>query len=164
MHTAPFILVLFWNLQKLLRDRAIDVNPAPWNACPVSVYCGAGSKSQLQCIVLSDCQLEQCTVRQCLIISIPRSAQAFHELRSYHTRPLQLNWGPENVDFGKTHFMDPNINVRIFNFWKIYRIIRPNSFFAFSTRVSKNGPKNSQKLKKRRKMTKTISPLLGQSI
>ena len=40
--------------------------------------------------------------------------QAFHELRRYHTRPLRLNWGPGNVHFGKRHFWDLNINVRIF--------------------------------------------------
>ena len=44
----------------------------------------------------------------------PRGARAFHELRRYHTRPLRLNWGPENVHFGKTHFWDLNINVRIY--------------------------------------------------
>ena len=38
--------------------------------------------------------------------------QAFHELRRYHTRPLQLNWGPENVHFRKTLIWDTNINVR----------------------------------------------------
>ena len=36
-------------------------------------------------------------------LSSPRGAQAFHELRKYHTRPLRLNW-------------DPNINVRFFIF------------------------------------------------
>ena len=41
-------------------------------------------------------------------------ARAFHELERYHTRPFRLNWGPENVHFGKTHFWNPNINVRIF--------------------------------------------------
>ena len=40
----------------------------------------------------------------------------FDELKRYHTRPLRFNWGPENVHFGKTHFWDPNINVRIFIF------------------------------------------------
>ena len=44
----------------------------------------------------------------------PRGARAFHELRRYHTRPLRLNWGPENVHFGKRHFWDLNINVNIF--------------------------------------------------
>ena len=43
-----------------------------------------------------------------------RGARAFHELRRYHTRPLRLNWGPENVHFGKMHFRDLNINARIF--------------------------------------------------
>ena len=46
------------------------------------------------------------------ILSSPR--EAFSELRRYHTRPLRLNSGPKNVYFGKTHFRDPNINVRIF--------------------------------------------------
>ena len=41
-------------------------------------------------------------------------ARFFHESRRYHTRPLRLNWGPENVHFGKTHFCVPNINVGIF--------------------------------------------------
>ena len=44
------------------------------------------------------------------------AARAFNELRRYHTRPLQLDWGPENVHFRKTRFWDPNINVTI---WKI---------------------------------------------
>ena len=48
------------------------------------------------------------------IISSPREAWAFHELRRYHTRPLRLNWGPKNVHFGKMHFRDLNINVKIF--------------------------------------------------
>ena len=43
-------------------------------------------------------------------------ARANYELRRYHTRPLRINWGPENVHYGKTHFWDPNINVRIFMF------------------------------------------------
>ena len=47
-------------------------------------------------------------------LSSPREARAFHELRRYHTRPLRFNWGPKNVHFGKTHFRDPNINVKIF--------------------------------------------------
>ena len=34
-------------------------------------------------------------------------------LRRYHTRLLRLNWGPENVHFGKTHIRDPNISARI---------------------------------------------------
>ena len=45
----------------------------------------------------------------------PRNgARAFHKLRRYHTRPLRLNWGPQKVHFGKRHFWDLNINVRIF--------------------------------------------------
>ena len=50
------------------------------------------------------------------ILSRPHGAWAFHELRRYHNRPLRLNWGPENVHFGKRHFWDLNINVRIFKF------------------------------------------------
>ena len=41
----------------------------------------------------------------------------FCELRRYHTRPLRLNWGSENVHFGKTYFRDQNINARIFMFF-----------------------------------------------
>ena len=52
-----------------------------------------------------------------VFLSSPREARAFHELRRYHTRPLRLNWGPENVHFRKTQFWDPNINVRIFIFF-----------------------------------------------
>ena len=40
--------------------------------------------------------------------------KAFHKVSRYNTRPLRLNWGPENVHFGKKHFRDPNINARIF--------------------------------------------------
>ena len=46
-------------------------------------------------------------------LSSPRFARAFHELRRYHTTPLRLHWGPENVPFRKRHFWDPNINVKI---------------------------------------------------
>ena len=85
-----------------------------------------------------------------ITLSSPRGARAFHELRRYHTMPLRLNWGPKNVHFGKRHFRDPNINAGA-----------TISYFVFSTTVPKNGLKNSQKFKKRRKMTKTISPLFG---
>ena len=37
-------------------------------------------------------------------LSSPRGAWAFDELRTYHTRPLRLNWGPENIRFGKRIF------------------------------------------------------------
>ena len=94
------------------------------------------------------------------ISSSPRGVQPFHELRIYHTRPLRLNWGPENVHFIKTHFWDPNIDVRIF------KELPGATFlcFEFSTRVPKNGPKNGQKFKKRRKMTKITFTHLGHSI
>ena len=32
--------------------------------------------------------------------SSPRGALAFHESRRFHTRPLRLYWGPENVHLG----------------------------------------------------------------
>ena len=44
------------------------------------------------------------------MLSSPRGARAFDELRRYHTRPLRLNWGPENVHFGKTHSLDPHFD------------------------------------------------------
>ena len=55
--------------------------------------------------------------------SSPHEARAFKELRRYHTRPSQFNWGPKNVDFGETPFSDLNIDAKIF-FWlftKFYR-------------------------------------------
>ena len=51
------------------------------------------------------------TVSICTIIvhipmlSSPRVSRAFHKLRRYHTRPLRLNWGPENVHFEKRIFV-----------------------------------------------------------
>ena len=60
-------------------------------------------------------------------LSSPREARSFHELRRYHTRPLRLNWGPKDVHFGKRHFWDLNINVRIFIFFGITR----RNFFMF---------------------------------
>ena len=53
-------------------------------------------------------------VKICMSLSSPRGAWAFDEIRRYHTRPLRLNWGPENVHFGKTQFWDPNIHARFF--------------------------------------------------
>ena len=98
-------------------------------------------------------------------LSSPRGARAFHVLRRYHNRPLQLNWGPENVHFGKTHFWDPNINVKFFFFWKLKELPGATFLcFEFSTRVPKNGPKIGTKFKKRRKMTKTTYDLGGHSI
>ena len=49
-----------------------------------------------------------------LNLSNPHGAWAFDEIRRYHTRPLQFNWCPENVQFGKMHFRDPNIDARVF--------------------------------------------------
>ena len=58
-------------------------------------------------------------------LSSPRGAWAFDELRRYHTRPLRLNWGRENVYFGKNHFRDPNIDARVFKTPKIDQIVIP---------------------------------------
>ena len=59
-----------------------------------------------------------------MILSNPREARApagragraraFDELRRYHTRSLRLNWGPENVHFGKMHFPDQNFDAMNF--------------------------------------------------
>ena len=112
------------------------VNPR----CPMEGSNAPGSLANL----LNHCNmmLARYKFRLDCLLSSPRGALAFHELRRYHTRPLRLNWGPENVHFGKTHFWDPNINVRIFL----------------------NGPKNGPKFKKCQKITKTILPLLEDPI
>ena len=70
------------------------------------------------CFILANLSFTSLVYKGIVIsgLSSPRGAPAFHKLRRYHTRPLPLNWGPENVLFGKTHFWDPNINVRIFIF------------------------------------------------
>ena len=87
--------------------------------------------------------------------------QAFDELRRYHTRPLQFNWGPKNVHFRKIHFRDANIDAKVFIFfWKFKEL--PGATFlclAFFTAVSNNGQKKRSKVQKRRKMTKTIFSL-----
>ena len=54
---------------------------------------------------------------RCNILLISLLILLFIKLRRYHTRPLRLNWGPENVHFEKTHFWDLNINVRILIFF-----------------------------------------------
>ena len=93
-----------------------------------------------------------------LLHSPYQARKAFDELRRYHTRPIRLNWAPENVHFGKTYFKDPNIDAWIFG--KIKEL--PGAAFlcfALSTTVPKNGPKSGPKFKKRQKMTKIISPL-----
>ena len=79
-------------------------------------------------------------------------------------KALRLKWGPKNVHFGRRHFWDLNINVRILIF--LFKELPGVTFlcFEFSTRVPKNGPKNGPKFKKRRKITKTTSPLGGHSI
>ena len=64
------------------------------------------------------------------MLSSPHGARAFHELRRYHTRPLQLNWGPKNVHFEKAHFLDPNINVSIFIFFGKFKEL-PGATFMF---------------------------------
>ena len=65
-------------------------------------------------------------------LTSPRGARAFHELRRYHTRPLRLNWGPGNVHFGKTHFWDPNINVRILFFLENLKNYQAQLFYVLS--------------------------------
>ena len=45
-----------------------------------------------------------------VLLSSPHEAQAFDEIRRYHTRPLRTNWGPENVHFGKMQFLDLSFN------------------------------------------------------
>ena len=62
----------------------------------------------------------------------PRGLLAFHELRRYHTRPLRLNWGPENVHLGKTHFWDSNINVRILIFFGKFTELPGATFYVLS--------------------------------
>ena len=54
-----------------------------------------------------------------IILSRPRGAWAFDELRRYHTRPSRFNWSPENVHFGNMHFMDLNINARNLKFFVV---------------------------------------------
>ena len=82
------------------------------------------------------------------LLSSPRGAWAFDELRRYHTRPLRLNWGPENVHFGKTLFRDLNIDARGVFFVKLYDVLR------FSLRYLNTAQKGSE-VQKRRKMTKS---------
>ena len=67
-----------------------------------------------------------------LDLSSPRGARAFPELRRYHTWPLRLNWGPENVHFGKRHFWDLNINVRIFIFLENLKNYRAQFFYVLN--------------------------------
>ena len=76
------------------------------------------------------------------MLSSPCGALAFHELRRYNTRPLRLDWGPENVHFGKTHFWYLNFDARVLtNDEKLKE--KPGATFlsfAFFTTVPKNGP------------------------
>ena len=58
--------------------------------------------------VITKCYQARATARR------PRGEWAFDELRRYHTRTLQLNWGPKNVHFGKTHFWDLNFDASFF--------------------------------------------------
>ena len=66
----------------------------------------------------------------CLVLSSPREARAFHELKRYHTRLLRLNWGPENVHFKKTQFWDPNINVKILFFLENLKNYQAQLFYV----------------------------------
>ena len=83
-------------------------------------------------------------------LSSLRGVRAFHELRRYHTRPLRLNWGPENVHFGKTHFRNPNIIVKIFIFLEnlknyqaqlFYFLHFPLGYLKTAQKSSKNAEK-----------------------
>ena len=82
-------------------------------------------------------------------LSSPRGAWAFDELRRYHNRPLQLNWGPENVHFGKMHFRDPNINARIFIFLENLKNYQAQLFYVlrFPLRYLKMAHKTVQSSK-----------------
>ena len=89
---------------------------------------------------------------------IPGKMQLFYTARAKHGRP-QGRIKKKTYQASTTQLVH-----RKCRFWKI-RITRRNFlYFAFSTTVPKNGPKNGPKFKKRRKMTKTISPLLGDPI
>ena len=64
----------------------------------------------------------------------PCRAWAFDELGRYHTRPLQLNWGPKNVYFVKTDFRDPYIDARVLLCGKFEELPGATFLcFAFST-------------------------------
>ena len=43
----------------------------------------------------------------------PAQSAGFSRIKKIPYQPLRLNWGPENVHFGKKHLRDPNINARI---------------------------------------------------
>ena len=62
-----------------------------------------------------------------------RRAGAFDEVRRYHTRPLRLNKGPENLHFGKPQFLDLNFNAWIFLFFmpKNDQIIIPKFWTSY---------------------------------
>ena len=68
-----------------------------------------------------------------------------------------------SIDFGKTHFRDLNIDA---SFFCKFKELPGATFlcFAFLTIVPKKGPKNGPKLKKKKKMTKTIFLLGGDLI
>ena len=80
-----------------------------------------------------------------MYLSSPNEARTFDELRKYQTRTHQFKWGHENVHFGKMHFRNPNINIRIFfdnlhKFRSIPGVFSPN--FVLFTMVLKNSAKN----------------------
>ena len=76
-------------------------------------------------------------------LSSPRGAWAFDELRRYHTRPLRINWGPENVNFRKTYFREPNMDAKIFQLITKNQINARRNYldFFFSLRYLKSAQK-----------------------
>ena len=95
-----------------------------------------------------------------LTLSSPRGAWAFDELRTFHTRPSQFNWGPKNLHFGRRHFMDlySTAQFKKKENLKNYQA-QPLYVLAFFTAVPKNSPKNGQnKVKKVPKNDQIVSP------
>ena len=89
--------------------------------------CATQSQSVLTFVPLMQCTLSSPRKAQAPA-GRPREAWASDELRRYHTRPLRLNYGPENVHFGKTLFKDPNINVGVLFFGGKFKL---NFTFTF---------------------------------
>ena len=85
-------------------------------------------------------------LRHPLKLSSPRGAWAFDVLKRYHTRPLQFNWGPKNVHFGKP-ILGTQILMIGFFLWKFKELSGATFLcFAFFTTVPKvqKTPKNYQ--------------------
>ena len=81
-----------------------------------SFFIGRNVRS-MRSLFLFVCEIGTKTVD---LLSSPRGARFFHELRRYHTRPLRLNWGSENVHLGKNAFLGPKYQCYdLYFFWKI---------------------------------------------